>query len=72
MFKEILRALLAVLLPILFAAIVGRYPDFPIDRATFVAFGLWVLEKLLTVLAIVFGVHQYQRLQLYVFNRPHK
>lgn len=64
MFKDIIRAILTVLLPIIFAAIMARYPDFPIPQNVFTAFIFWVLEKLGIVVAVVVGLHDYFAMQV--------
>lgn len=53
--KEIIIAILGVLIPIVYTAITNRFPDFPIDAGTFLAFILWFFEKVVFTTGIYFS-----------------
>jgi len=45
--KDILRLILATLLPVAYVALKLLYPDFPLTQDTFVGLVLWVIGLLL-------------------------
>jgi hypothetical protein len=59
MIKPILRAILGVVLPLLFAALMTRFPDFPVPQTVFVALIFWVLEKIGILGAAIVLYHEY-------------
>jgi hypothetical protein len=46
-FKNILRLVLGVLLPVIFVALKTLYPDFPLSQDTFVMLVIWAVGLLI-------------------------
>lgn len=44
--KNVLYAILSALIPLGFSALTGKYPDFPLDLASFGASILWIVGLL--------------------------
>jgi len=46
MLFEIIKAFIAVLIPLLFTALIAKYPDFPLTAQQLVALALWLVGLL--------------------------
>ncbi len=52
---QIIAAILGALIPILYGAVTGKFPEFPLDMANFDALFTWIIGLLVTGSAATLG-----------------